>query len=74
MSHELKTPISIIRGYSEGASLMIENGEADSAKKYCDVIVGETEKMNALVLQLLELSMYESGNVALKRKHLIFPL
>lgn len=68
VSHELKTPISIIRGYSEGASLMIENGEADSAKKYCDVIVGETEKMNALVLQLLELSMYESGNVALKEE------
>lgn len=66
VSHELKTPISIIRGYSEGASLMIENGETESAKKYCDVIVGETEKMNTLVLQLLELSMYESGNVALK--------
>lgn len=66
VSHELKTPISIIRGYSEGASLMIENGETESAKKYCDVIVGETEKMNTLVLQLLELSMYESGNVVLK--------
>lgn len=68
VSHELKTPISIIRGYSEGASLMIENGETESAKKYCDVIVGETEKMNTLVLQLLELSMYESGNVALKEE------
>ena len=45
---------------------MIENGETESAKKYCDVIVGETEKMNTLVLQLLELSMYESGNVTLK--------
>ncbi len=66
VSHELKTPISIIRGYSEGAGLMIESGECEQAKKYCDVIVGETEKMNSLVLQLLELSMYESGNVDLK--------
>lgn len=68
VSHELKTPISIIRGYSEGAGLMIESGECEQAKKYCDVIVGETEKMNSLVLQLLELSMYESGSVALKNE------
>lgn len=63
VSHELKTPISIIRGYSEGAELMLESGDTDGAKSYCDIIVGETEKMNALVLELLELSKYESGNI-----------
>ena len=64
VSHELKTPISIIRGYSEGASLMLDSGETQAAKDYCGIIVNETEKMNALVLQLLELSMYESGSVS----------
>ena len=64
VSHELKTPISIIRGYSEGATMMLDSGETQSAKDYCGIIVNETEKMNALVLQLLELSMYESGSVS----------
>lgn len=64
VSHELKTPISIIRGYSEGAQMMLDTGNSDSAKEYCNIIVDETEKMNALVLQLLELSMYESGSVS----------
>lgn len=68
VSHELKTPISIIRGYSEGAGLMLESGEIDGAKSYCDIIVNETEKMNALVLQLLELSKYESGNIEISKE------
>ena len=68
VSHELKTPISIIRGYSEGAVMMLESGDENSAKSYCDVIVNETEKMNALVLQLLELSKYESGNIEISKE------
>lgn len=68
VSHELKTPISIIRGYSEGAGLMLENGETNSAKDYCDIIVKETEKMNALVYELLELSTYESGAVGINEE------
>ena len=66
VSHELKTPISIIRGYSEGASMLLDSGDTKSAKEYFGIIVNETEKMNALVLQLLELSMYESGSVSVQ--------
>lgn len=65
VSHELKTPISIIQGYSEGAKLMLDSGDTKGASEYCEIITGETHKMNMLVLQLLELSMYESGNVKL---------
>lgn len=63
VSHELKTPISIVQGYAEGAKLLCENGNSEKAQAYCDIIVSESEKMNALVLQLLELSQYESGNM-----------
>lgn len=70
VSHELKTPISIIRGYSEGAQMMLDTGNNDSAKEYCNIIVDETEKMNALVLQLLELSMYESGSVTVNAERI----
>lgn len=60
VSHELKTPIAIIQGYAEGLKLMTPEENAQ-AGEYCDVIMQETEKMNELVLQLLELSSLESG-------------
>jgi signal transduction histidine kinase len=60
VSHELKTPISIIQGYAEGLKLMNDGADSSSAE-YCDIIMRETEKMNELVLQLLELSSLESG-------------
>lgn len=44
---------------------MLDSGDTKGASEYCEIITDETHKMNMLVLQLLELSMYESGNVKL---------
>ncbi|MGN0570738.1 MAG: ATP-binding protein [Candidatus Fimenecus sp.] len=63
VSHELKTPISIVQGYAEGAKLLYADGNSEKAEEYCDIIVSEADKMNTLVLQLLELSQYESGSM-----------
>ena len=54
VSHELKTPIALIQGYSEG---LIENVNEDeeSRKFYAGVILDEANKMDKLVNQLLEL-------------------
>ncbi len=60
VSHELKTPISIIRGYAEGLKVGINS---DNREKYCDTIIDESQRMNKLVLSLLNLSKYESGQV-----------
>ena len=66
ISHELKTPIAIVRGYAEGAELMIESGDCKGAAEYCDIIIKESDKMNALVYELLELSRYEIGDSRLE--------
>ena len=60
VSHELKTPIALIQGYSEG---LLENVTTDeeSRKFYAEVILDETNKMDKLVKQLLELSKLEYG-------------
>ncbi|MEE1026684.1 MAG: HAMP domain-containing sensor histidine kinase [Acutalibacteraceae bacterium] len=60
VSHELKTPIAIIQGYAEGIKLDINSASKD---KYLDVIIDESHRMNKLVLSLLNLSKYESGQI-----------
>ncbi|MBO5463413.1 MAG: HAMP domain-containing histidine kinase [Clostridia bacterium] len=59
-SHELKTPIAIIRGYAEGLKMNLEEKD-ESAIEYCDIIMRESDKMNELVLNMLEQSLYSSG-------------
>ena len=58
LSHEMKTPLGIIRAYAEGLQ-----GEGDEVKKqkYAQVIVSEVERMNGLIVALLDLSALESG-------------
>ena len=60
-SHELKTPIAIIRGYAEGLKMNVE-GENYGATEYCDIIMHEADRMNNLVLSMLEQSQYSSGS------------
>lgn len=59
VSHELKTPIGIIEGYSEGIRDGIVNHE--QAIVYLDTIIDESKKMGILVNNMLELSKLESG-------------
>lgn len=60
VSHELKTPIALIQGYSEGL-LENVNSDEESRKFYAEVILDETNKMDRLVKQLLELMKLEYG-------------
>jgi signal transduction histidine kinase len=60
VSHELRTPLSVIQGYAEGLVSNVAESEEDR-KFYCDVIMKETDKMNKLVKDLLNLSQIESG-------------
>ncbi len=59
VSHELKTPISIIEAYAEGLTEM----ELDDTerKNYCDVILDEARGMNILIKKLMSLMRLESG-------------
>ncbi|WP_315108228.1 HAMP domain-containing sensor histidine kinase [Clostridium intestinale] len=61
VSHELKTPIGIIEGYAEGIRDGIVQGEAKN--DYLNIIIDEAHKMNKLVMDMLELSKLQSGNV-----------
>ena len=63
VSHELKTPIALIRGYAEGLREGVAEDPEDR-KYYCDTICDEAVRMNEMVLQLLSLSKLEDGREA----------
>lgn len=64
VSHELKTPLSIVRGFAEG----LKDGVGESKReRYMEVILDETEKMEELVKDLLELTKLESKTIKLKK-------
>lgn len=58
LSHEMKTPLGIIRAYAEG--IQDENDE-ENKKKYSEIIITETERMSKLITTLLDLSALENG-------------
>lgn len=62
LSHEMKTPIGVIRAYAEGIQ-----DETDDRKrqKYSEIIISETEKMSMLIENLLDLSALENGAASL---------
>ncbi|MDD3126838.1 MAG: HAMP domain-containing sensor histidine kinase [Candidatus Izemoplasmatales bacterium] len=58
-SHELKTPISLIIGYSE--ALRLPDLSKNDTNEYLNIIDDEANKMNKLVMNLLKISQLESG-------------
>ncbi len=66
MTHEFKTPISTI---SIAAQMLSDNKLQKSPDTYgrlSDVIYGETTRLRYQVEKVLQMSLYEGGNIALK--------
>ena len=63
VSHELKTPISLISGYSE--ALMLPDLDKENTEFYSSVIIDEASKMNKLVNNLLKLTQIDTGFVSM---------
>jgi signal transduction histidine kinase len=66
ITHELKTPLAIIHSYAEG----LQSGIAEEKKeKYLSTILEEAERMDGMVLEMLDHSRLESGKVRLATDH-----
>jgi len=73
VSHELKTPVTSIKGFVEA---LREGGLGDKeqSKKFLDIIGKQSERLNAIIEDLLSLSRIEEGTekgrITLRRENL----
>ena len=58
-AHELKTPLAVLRGHAEA---LREDIAPDKRAQYLDIVLEESDRMAALVGQLLELSRLDRGD------------
>lgn len=64
ISHDLRTPLTMVKAYAE----MIRDLSGDNPekrRKHVDVIIEESDRLTALVADILDLSKAESGNTEL---------
>lgn len=64
VSHDLRTPLTMIGGYGE---MMIDLPE-EKTDENIQVIVDETKRLNALVNDLLDMSRLQDGRIVLHKK------
>jgi two-component system phosphate regulon sensor histidine kinase PhoR len=63
VSHELKTPLSLVRMFGE----LLQSGRADTEEKrrqYLQIIVSESERLAALIENVLDFAKVERGKAA----------
>lgn len=67
VSHELQTPLSVIKGYTEALSDKIYT--LDETPGIYDILLSETNKISYMVDDLLDLSQMESGAYILRKEN-----
>jgi signal transduction histidine kinase len=68
ISHELATPLAAIRGYAETLSMQDVQLDEPTRLRYLGVIGDETERLEHLVGDLLELARLEGGGAPPRRE------
>lgn len=58
LAHEIKTPITTIRGYTENIQYFCEGDE--KVQRYCNIMLDECDEVIALINEMLMMSLLES--------------
>src|SRR6185369_9451014 len=72
LSHDLRTPLSSIRGYSELLKSGVKGKLSETQKKILDVAIQESDHMNGLIGDLLDLASIEAGRLTLDTRPMKF--
>ncbi|MCX7724576.1 MAG: ATP-binding protein [Thermodesulfovibrio sp.] len=69
VSHELKTPVTAIKGYAETLLDGALNDKENSIK-FLEIIKNQADRLNALVEDLLTLSRIEFGDIKIEKENI----
>ncbi len=74
ISHDLRTPLAIARGYAETLLMNLENDGIPMSKKkdYSGLIVSNIQTVEHMVQQLLDLSKMEAAGLVLEKQPFVF--
>jgi two-component system, sensor histidine kinase and response regulator len=68
-SHELKTPLTSVKGYIQLLERSIDKGDIPTVKSRLYKVHDHIEKLNILVADLLDISKIESGKLKFNKKY-----
>lgn len=69
IAHELKTPLGVIRGFAENLQ---ENTNEEKREYYLEQIVGQTERMDEMVKEMIYISKLDSDKFVLDKEEVSF--
>ncbi len=67
-SHELRTPVTSIKGYTQLAKALIRENDLVTSEEYLDVALDQIDRMSRLILELLDVSRIETGRLEIRRE------
>ncbi|MFT5263214.1 MAG: signal transduction histidine kinase [Polaribacter sp.] len=68
ISHDLRTPLAIMKGYVETLLLKDDNINADQRKQYLETTLSSGDRLSKLIAQLFEYSKLEAKQIQLKKE------
>ncbi|HEX6098288.1 MAG TPA: ATP-binding protein [Thermoanaerobaculia bacterium] len=72
-SHELRTPVTSIKGYTQLAKMLIKEGDLTTSEEYLDIALDQIDRMSRLILELLDVSRIETGRLEIRREPIAWP-
>ncbi len=66
-SHELRTPVTSIKGYTQLAKTLIRENDLRTSEEYLDIALDQIDRMSRLILELLDVSRIETGRLEIRR-------
>jgi signal transduction histidine kinase len=67
-SHELRTPVTSIKGYTQLAKTLIRENDLTTSEEYLDIALDQIDRMSRLILELLDVSRIETGRLDIRRE------
>ena len=68
VSHDLRTPLSIMQGYIETMMIKKDNLNPEEQQRYLKIVLESSEKLSKLVSQLFEYSKLEAREITPKKE------